>query len=281
MGDFIYDGVHSITFQNVVFDSEGHVVKNADGTIKLKNQYKTWMHWHMAPKSRPYVESPAVKTAYVDVPGADGSLDYTEALSGKSNYTNRTGQWEFILDNGYTEWFDTYTDILEKLHGKYFDRIILDDDPRFYYTGRVSVKGNFSPKDYNMITMEYNLDPYKRLVDSEEVIWWKWKELFGNTMEFGPFQVNGVKARNFINAKSDEIVAQLKLTSAMNLYPYDGSEYMQSKMFSKDFTRNPDSWDCRRLASGYNEIVLQPGDNYYFFEGYGNVSLEYERGAFL
>ena len=45
------------------------------------NGMNTWDIWHMAPKSRPFVSPPQVKTEYVDVPGADGALDYTEVLT--------------------------------------------------------------------------------------------------------------------------------------------------------------------------------------------------------
>ena len=100
------------------------------------NGMNTWDIWHMAPKSRPFVSPPQVKTEYVDVPGADGSLDYTEVLTGRPRYANRTGQWDFIVDNGYRNWSDLYSDILMKLHGKYFDNIVLEDDPYYKWKGR-------------------------------------------------------------------------------------------------------------------------------------------------
>lgn len=276
MGDFVYNGSHAITF--LIGESS-----EEEGAVEFveKNRYNTWKDWHMAPKSRPYVAAPTVKTAYVDVPGADGSLDYTDALAGKARYANRTGSWEFIIDNGYIDWFDVYTDILQKLHGKYFDRIILDDDPTVYWKGRLSVKGDFSPRDYNMVTIDYNLDPYKRLVNSKEVNWWKWNSLFGNLITYGPFQVNGTKARNFVNDGSTDIVANMNLTFAMDIFPYDGSKSMQNKMFSESFHHNPDVWGGIHMEAGDNEFIIKPGDNYYLFYGTGSVNVEYERGKML
>lgn len=284
MGDFVYDGIHSITFQITRKDVDGNTIKQADGYAELVSEYKTWDTWKMAPKSRPYVTGPQVKTAYVDVPGADGSLDYTEALSGKSNFANRTGQWDFILDNdqnNYPKWHERYTDILQSLHGKYFDRIILDDDPDFYWSGRVSVKGDFSPRDYNMITIEYNLDPYKRLVLSDDINWWKWNNLWTTIITFGPFQVNGTKARNFINSGSSDIEANLNCSVPMRMYPYDGTEYTRYTMFALSYYSDDGTYEHIDLNAGDNPIILKPGDNHFMFYGFGNVTLEHERGKFL
>ena len=276
MGDFVYNGSHAITFI-VAEDTDYEGAED----FKALNTYNTWSDWHMAPKSRPFVAAPTVKTAYVDVPGADGSLDYTDALAGKARYANRTGSWEFIIDNGYINWFEVYSDILQKLHGKYFDRIILDDEPEYYWKGRLSVKGDFSPRDYNMVTIEYNLDPYKRPIDAKAVNWWRWNSLFGNLITYGPFQVNGTKSRNFINDGSTDIVANMNVTSAMDMFPYDGTKYMQDQMFINKFYNNPDLFDVIHLETGDNEFVIKPGDNYYMFYGTGNVNVEYERGKLL
>ena len=167
------------------------------------------------------------------------------------------------------------------MHGQYFDRIILDDDPDYYWQGRISIQGNYSPKDYNMITMDYNLDPYKRLVLSNEVNWWRWNSLFTNNITFGPFQVNGTKARNFVNSSPNKITAQLNCSVAMRMYPYDGKERVMFSMYSLNYYKDNGLYPYVDLYPGYNEIVLEPGDNHYMFYGFGNVSLEYERGKFL
>ena len=271
MGDFVYDGSHAITF----------IIRNETDDTSTDVTFNTWETWHMAPKSRPYVESPKVKEAYVDVPAANGSLDYTDVLTGKAVYANRTGSWEFIIDNGYSKWFEVYSDVLMKLHGKKIDRIILDDDPTYYWKGRLSVKGNFSPRDYNMVTIEYNLDPYKRLVDSEEVNWWKWRDLFSNNIVLGPFTVNGIKARNLYNNTGSRMTAHLNTTYGVSAYPYDGSESMQYAMLSNGFNYKEDVYEHIDFLAGDNEIDLMPGDNYFFFVGNANVIVDYERGKML
>ena len=63
MGEFNYGGSHSIRF----LGTNG-------------KWYDTWEDFHMAPKARPFVAEPPVKTNYIDVPGANGSLDTRRPL---------------------------------------------------------------------------------------------------------------------------------------------------------------------------------------------------------
>lgn len=271
MGDFNYNGSHAIIF----------AMRNESDTDYTNEFYHTWTTWHMAPKSRPYVEAPKVKEEYVDVPAADGSLDYTDILTGKPRYANRTGSWEFIIDNGYSQWYEVYSDILMKLHGKKFDRIILEDDMDHYWRGRLSVTGNFSPRDYNSITINYNLEPYKYALDVTAPRWWKWGELFSNLLIYGPFTLNGVKARNLYNDTGDDVKANVNTTYTIRMYPYDGSLTMQDQMLSESFEFHPDIWDNYTLTPGDNIVTLKPGNNFFFFVGNASVTVTYDRGGIL
>lgn len=260
MGDFLYSlnenkkGEHSITI----------------------NGMNTWDMWHMAPKSRPFVAAPQVKTEYVDVPGADGSLDYTEVLTGKPRYANRTGQWEFIIDNFGQEWYSLYSEILTKLHGKYFDEIVLEDDPDYKWKGRLTVTGQFGNKDYSSVTIAYNLDPYKRPIESAEPKNWKWRELFGNTIYYGSFTVNGIKTHNIINDSESGQTAIFNSTSAMKFYRCTDDD-MLLDMLTKNFSGYTPTW----LASGDNNVNVPIGTNTLVFVGHGIVKITYERGKSL
>ena len=46
------------------------------------------------------VSPPKPKTNYVSVPGRDGDLDLTEALSDVVNYQDRTASYTFLLTDG-------------------------------------------------------------------------------------------------------------------------------------------------------------------------------------
>lgn len=261
MGDFNYSldengkGAHSITFNGI----------------------NTWDAWHMAPKSRPFVVAPQVKTEYVDVPGADGALDYTEALTGKPRYANRTGQWDFIIDNGYRNWYELYSEILAKLHGKYFDEIVLADEPDYKWKGRLSVTGQFGNKDYSSVSIQYNLDPYKRPLNSKEIKNWRWSELFGNTIYYGGFSVNGQKVHNIFNSNDNEVVCTATATNALKYYICENGEKDIQPMIEAGFRGYSEHW----LATGDNDVTIAQGDNVLFFVGNAYVKFSYERGGIL
>lgn len=120
----------------------------------------SWDDWHLVPKSRVIFAPPAVKTKYVDIPGANGSLDMTEALTGSPAYENREGTLEFIVVNGYGSWADRYSEIMTYLHGKRLSAV-LEDDPNYYYTGRFAVDSWGSDGSWSVITISYNVSPFK------------------------------------------------------------------------------------------------------------------------
>ena len=142
-------------------------------TIGSKN---TWDDWHLVPSSRPLVSPPPPRTSFAELVGGDGSMDLTTSLTSNPTYGNRTGSWEFIVINWgqlpsdtpiQTNWANRFSEIMAYLHGKTFN-VILDDEPGYYYTGRLSVESwstDSSPGN-STITIGYNFDPYKRKVGS-------------------------------------------------------------------------------------------------------------------
>lgn len=99
------------------------------------------------------------KTSFIDIPGADGSKDMTEALGVGVKFKNRTIKWVFALYPG-DDWATKRTEVMNALSGKRF-YIITADDPDFYYTGRVSVEDLKSDKLLKQITVTAECCPYK------------------------------------------------------------------------------------------------------------------------
>ena len=81
------------------------------------------------------VGSPAVRSNYIDIPGADGLLDLSEALGGVTY-----GSREIMLSFGRAIYDRYQQDAVVKnaLHGKRM-KITLSEDPSHYFVGRVSV----------------------------------------------------------------------------------------------------------------------------------------------
>lgn len=84
------------------------------------------------------ISPPKARTTVVEVPGRDGNLDITEALTGRVMYEDREISFVFRVPNPKEEWPRVYSKVLNKIHGRRMD-IVLDDDPDNTYTGRVSI----------------------------------------------------------------------------------------------------------------------------------------------
>lgn len=100
------------------------------------------------------------KTTYVTVPGADGSVDLTEA-HGEVKYTDRDCKFTFtVLPGGDSTWEEKKTEVSNLLNGKVFN-ITLDKDDEYYYTGRCTVSAFSSNKRLRQIVVTAKVKPYK------------------------------------------------------------------------------------------------------------------------
>lgn len=103
--------------------------------------------------------SPATpKENYINIPGADGSIDLTEAL-GSVNYNDRTGKLIFsVLPSDDFE--EKKSEVANFLNGQKF-KITLDKDPDWYYIGRCSINDHKCDKKIGQITVDLKLQPWK------------------------------------------------------------------------------------------------------------------------
>lgn len=84
------------------------------------------------------ISAPSVKSAYVDVPGINGSLDYSEALVGYPLYEDRTVT--FTLFGQYDE--PTLAQARKVFSARFNGRVVrveTPDLPGYYWRGRVSM----------------------------------------------------------------------------------------------------------------------------------------------
>lgn len=120
--------------------------------------------WGLIPLARPWFSPPPVKTEIVEIPGASGVVDLSEALTGGPTYGNRTGEWNFIVDRTKNRmpWNKTYSEILNSFHGQSL-KISLEDEPDWYYEGRVTITNYTSYTDGSGqgYTISYDVGPYK------------------------------------------------------------------------------------------------------------------------
>lgn len=225
-------------------------------------EMNTWDDWHLIPKSRPHINPPMVKTNYIEIPGADGILDLTTALSGRPRYKNRTGSWEFIVENGYKDWTVLYSEIMSYLQGQKL-RCIFEDDPAYYYEGRFSVNAWKSDPSYSLITIDYDVFPYKRdsLGSTDDWLWDTFNFETGVIRYYKDLAVNGT----------------LPVTVIGSAFPVVPNIITSAAGFTVDFNGN--TYSLAKGVNVVNEIIIGPGENLLTFHGTGTVTIGFNGGS--
>lgn len=103
--------------------------------------------------------SPRAKTSTVSVPGSDLTLDFTDAFGGV-HFNNRTITLTFL---SLEPWDDSMLNdmrLKNALHGRKME-IAFDDDPDWYWVGRIHVGEWMYDRRAGKITVTIDCDPYK------------------------------------------------------------------------------------------------------------------------
>lgn len=222
----------------------------------------TWDDWHLIPSSRPVFSVPAVNTSYIEIPGMDGQLDATEALTGYPTFADRTGSFEFVVveGDGYGSWMDRYTTIMEYLHGRRM-HAVLEDEPDYYYDGRFSVNSWKSGSNWSTVAIDYTVAPYKKELTSS-LDDWEWDSFnfeSGIIRSLKDLTVDGSLTVNIIGTPQP-VTPEFTASSAMTV-TFKGNEYALSAGTTK-------------LA----KVILQNGENELTISGNGTVSINYRGG---
>ena len=107
------------------------------------------------------------KTNYIDIPGVDGSKDFSELPAGRVVFKDRKITWTFALYPG-DDWHLRHRNVSNLLNGLAC-KITLDDDPLYYYEGRLTVTKYKYTKALRQIVVEAVCRPYKlRQEDTRE-----------------------------------------------------------------------------------------------------------------
>ena len=219
----------------------------------------TFTEWGLIPTSRPVVNPPEVKTTYIDLPASDGVLDYSDLLLGCVPFGQRTGSWQFALRPGRNRAL-VYSSLMNFLHGVRHS-VILEDDPAYLYSGRLALQEWKSDQMHSLITISYNLDPFKQSVEASDDADWLWDDAFTLTIRYGTFTVSGQKYRNFVNLGEGAVTPTFVCTAPMDV-ERNGTTY--SLMPGRNYNAN---------------LSLQPGDNIMLFRGNGDVSVRYREAS--
>lgn len=237
-------------------------------SITFNDEKNTWEDWHLVPVTKPVFAVPSVKTQYIDVPGRDGSIDYTENKEGGDvNYGMRQGSFEFYFLPDYDEWHIVLENLRGYLHGKRFSKVVLEDDPGYYYTGRFAINNWDTSDQFTTVTIEYTADPFKyELNPSDENYLWD------------PFDFEHDVVRNYADISVDDITfvkisrPGAKVRPIFTISSTDGNGYLLMKYGNKFY----------KVSDGHYkflEIFLDAKHDHLVFIGKGTVSISYTGGS--
>lgn len=249
-----YDGTsHAVLFMNAD-DFQAYVNSNRATASK-----HSWNDWHLVPSEKPIIKMPEIKTKTVEIPGAHGIIDLSEVLTGYPVYGMRSGSLNFLNSNGYESWQYVHMDMAEYMHGKLLKMVLLDD-PDFYYEGRFSLVDRVSQADRDKITINYVLNPFKRLVFSSNN--WLWDPF--------NFKSGIITSRQNVKVQGTR---KIRLPgSSLNTVPTITCSTAMTAVY-KGVTYN--------LSSGRNviqAIKLSSGTHELTVTGNGTISIVYEGG---
>ena len=129
--------------------------------VIFNDERSAYDEWNIV-LTKPEIPLPEPKTSTVDIKGANGLLDLSEALTGDILYNNRTIKLNFeMMDD--TDFYDLISDISNYLHGRVVTvRLTKDED--YYYIGRASINNWECVKRKGIIVITVNCEPFKYAV---------------------------------------------------------------------------------------------------------------------
>ncbi len=185
---------------------------------------------------------PKPKTELLEVPGADEPIDFTEFF-GDVKFDNRKLEFEFTTLVPQSEFMTLFSRIQNTLNGKRM-QIVLDEDPNFYYSGRVSVKEWLADQSIGKITIECDCDPYKLKKDKTVVT-----------------NIVSIEKTVILSNLRKHVVPLFKSSAEMRI-EFNGNYYSMSAGESR-----------------FPAIVLKEGETVLKLTGNGTVTIEYQEGG--
>lgn len=227
--------------------------------VKIGDRH-TYKDWNLILISTD-IGFPDPKTETIDIPGADGELDFSEVLTGDISYNNRTISIQLEMVDKFENWRNKISEISNYLHGKKL-KIIFDEDPSFYYFGRLFVNDFKSNKSTGTITIEANVEPYKYDLFSslEDWLWDPFNFDNGIINETNNLQVDGELEVKIVGRRK-KVIPKITCDNELQLL-FNGQTY-----------------NLPEGTSYSPEIEICEGENILKFIGNGTVTIEYRGGS--
>lgn len=186
--------------------------------------------------------SPAVKENRIDIPGADGTIDLTDFF-GEPKYDDVKHKFDFTTTEPQSDFLTQFSTVKNAIHGKKV-RIILDDDPTFFYLGRCHVSSFTNEKGVGTVSVDCECEPYKYKIDKTVVTQ----------------AVNGTEVITLTNSRK-RAVPVITTTAAMTVAFGDGT------------------WTTSAGTYTIPELELVEGDNLVSVTGTGSITFTWREGS--
>lgn len=184
------------------------------------------------------------KTIYVEIPGADGSIDLTEA-NGEVRFEDRDIEFVFTLLPDVSQTYEEKrTEVINLLNGRVF-KITLDRDDEYYYEGRCVVTDYEIDKSLHQITVEVKAKPYK----------------FKQNVTVRTVNLSGTSTSLKLYNGRKSVVPKITCTNDETEVKFNGGVY--------------------RLSAGTHKILditFVYGNNDLTISGSGTITFEYQEG---
>lgn len=169
-------------------------------TVKIQPEgsntiFDSFEDWGLAIENNNYIGTPVKETSYITVPGASIDIDLSEALTGTPVYKYRPISIMFGGKENPDDWDIVVSDIRNKVEGR-ICTLTFDNDPNFYWRGRVSIDGFDRVRTLGRFTLNVeHADPFKYDVFSSTDNWlWDPFDFENGIIRYIPeFEVDGTK----------------------------------------------------------------------------------------
>ena len=133
--------------------------------------FHTLDDWQLALGNNNYIGEPKMETTYIQIPGRNGLIDASEAITGRRVFKKRPLAFELGGKNPRLNWDGIISKMRNEIHGRVC-RITLDNDRAYYWRGRVFLEDFDRFRELGTFTLSVpNAEPYKYSLTSSAEPW--------------------------------------------------------------------------------------------------------------
>ena len=139
--------------------------------ISTGKSYHTLKDWNLAIGNNNCIGDPTQETYYLDVPGADGFLDYSDSLTGRPVFKERSIEITLGGKLNREKWTAFISNLRILLQGKKI-RIVFDDFPGYYWEGRCELSSFERSREIGTFKLSIpQADPYGYSLNENSENW--------------------------------------------------------------------------------------------------------------